>query len=197
MPDCINSTIRNGNHSILSTVFWGFATSGFASSKAHKPEAKTRNRIATPEIIHILDFFIIIQIYPAKCRLARFFAILSTIYVDNSLLWFYNNLGVSFMKSHSEYLWFNTKTRRDFINITPKIEESLRKSGVKEGFCLVNAMHITASVFVNDDESGLHKDFDRWLEGLAPHAPTSEYNHNLTGEDNADAHLKSHTSNVT
>ncbi|MBL7156769.1 MAG: YjbQ family protein [Candidatus Omnitrophica bacterium] len=94
------------------------------------------------------------------------------------------------MKSHSEYLWFNTKTRRDFINITPKIEESLRKSGVKEGFCLVNAMHITASVFVNDDESGLHKDFDRWLEGLAPHAPTSEYNHNLTGEDNADAHLK-------
>ena len=93
------------------------------------------------------------------------------------------------MKLLTEYLWFNTKTRRAYINITPKIEELVRKSGVKEGLCLVNAMHITASVFINDDERGLHYDFDRWLEKLAPHEPTSQYNHN-NGEDNADAHLK-------
>ncbi|UCG35798.1 MAG: YjbQ family protein [Candidatus Omnitrophota bacterium] len=93
------------------------------------------------------------------------------------------------MKSLTEQLWFNTKTRRAFINITPKIEELVKKSGVKEGLCLVNAMHITASVFINDDESGLHRDFDRWLEKLAPYAPTSQYDHN-NGEDNADAHLK-------
>lgn len=93
------------------------------------------------------------------------------------------------MKSLREYLWFHTKTRRAFINITPQIEELVEKSGVKEGLCLVNAMHITASVFINDDESGLHKDFDDWLEGLAPHEPVSKYRHN-NGEDNADAHLK-------
>ena len=93
------------------------------------------------------------------------------------------------MKSLTEYLWFNTKTRRAYINITPKIKELVRKSGIKEGLCLVNAMHITASVFINDDERGLHYDFDRWLEKLAPHEPTSQYNHN-NGEDNADAHLK-------
>lgn len=93
------------------------------------------------------------------------------------------------MKSLTEHLWFNTETRRAFLNITPKIEELVKRSGVKEGLCLVNAMHITASVFINDDESGLHRDFDRWLEKLAPYAPTSQYDHN-NGEDNADAHLK-------
>ena len=93
------------------------------------------------------------------------------------------------MKSLTEQLWFDTKTRRAFLNITPKIEELVKRSGVKEGLCLVNAMHITASVFINDDESGLHRDFDRWLEKLAPYAPTSQYDHN-NGEDNADAHLK-------
>ena len=94
------------------------------------------------------------------------------------------------MKSFTEYLWFNTKTKRAYINITPQIEDLIRKSQVREGLCLVNAMHITASVFINDDEDGLLKDFDKWLEKLAPHEPTSAYNHNLTGEDNADAHLK-------
>ncbi len=93
------------------------------------------------------------------------------------------------MKSLTEQLWFNTETRRAFLNITSKIEELVKRSGVKEGLCLVNAMHITASVFINDDESGLHRDFDRWLEKLAPYAPTSQYDHN-NGEDNADAHLK-------
>ena len=93
------------------------------------------------------------------------------------------------MKSLREYLWFNTKTRRAYINITPKIEELVQKSGIKEGLCLVNAMHITASVFINDDESGLHRDFDKWLEALAPYEPVSQYDHN-NGEDNADAHLK-------
>ena len=94
------------------------------------------------------------------------------------------------MKAYTEHLWFNTRNKREFINITPQVEEILRKSGVKEGLCLVNAMHITASVFINDDERGLHKDFDKWLEKLAPYTPISQYNHNLTGEDNADAHLK-------
>jgi len=94
------------------------------------------------------------------------------------------------MKSFTEHLVFNTKSRQEFINITPQIEGLLKKSGVKEGLCLVNAMHITASVFINDNESGLHKDFDKWLEKLAPYEPTSQYNHNLTGEDNAGAHLK-------
>jgi len=93
------------------------------------------------------------------------------------------------MRVLTEYLWFNTRKRREFINITPQIEELVRKSGVKEGICLVNAMHITASVFINDDEKGLHSDFDRWLEKLAPYAPVSQYAHN-NGEDNADAHLK-------
>lgn len=93
------------------------------------------------------------------------------------------------MRSLTQDLWFNTKTKRAFINITDKIEELLKKSGVKEGLCLVNAMHITASVFINDDESGLHHDFDAWLEKLAPHEPVSQYRHN-NGEDNADAHLK-------
>jgi secondary thiamine-phosphate synthase enzyme len=94
------------------------------------------------------------------------------------------------MKSHREELWFETKTRRAFVNITPQVEVALRKSGIREGLCLVNAMHISASVFVNDDERGLHADFERWLEGLAPHEPTSQWRHNDTGEDNADAHLK-------
>lgn len=94
------------------------------------------------------------------------------------------------MKSLTEYLLFSTEKRREFINITPQVEELVRKSGVKEGLCLVNAMHITASVFINDNERGLHQDFEEWLENLAPHEPVSNYRHNLTGEDNADAHLK-------
>ncbi|MGQ9618915.1 MAG: secondary thiamine-phosphate synthase enzyme YjbQ [Candidatus Aminicenantia bacterium] len=93
------------------------------------------------------------------------------------------------MKSFTEYLWFNTKNRREFINITEKVEEIIRKSGIKEGICLVNAMHITSSVFINDDEAGLLADFAEWLERLAP-TDVSKYRHNLTGEDNADAHLK-------
>jgi len=94
------------------------------------------------------------------------------------------------MKSYRKELWFNLPTRRAFINITPQVEEALEESGIKEGLVLVNAMHITASVFINDDESGLHQDFDDWLEELAPHGPISRYRHNRTGEDNADAHLK-------
>jgi|SRR3989338_1184434 len=94
------------------------------------------------------------------------------------------------MKSFTEYLYFNTRSKREFINITDTIQECIRKSSIKEGLCLINAMHITASVFINDDEKGLHRDFDKWLEGLAPHEPISRYSHNLTGEDNADAHLK-------
>ena len=93
------------------------------------------------------------------------------------------------MKSLTEYLFFHAKSRREFFNITPQVAGLVKKSGVKEGLCLVNAMHITASVFINDDESGLHNDYERWLEKLAPHAPTSQYDHN-NGEDNADAHLK-------
>ena len=94
------------------------------------------------------------------------------------------------MKSLTEELWFDVPTRRAFINITPQVEELVQKSGVAEGLCLVNAMHITASVFINDDESGLHADYERWLEELAPHEPVDHYRHNDTGEDNADAHLK-------
>ncbi len=94
------------------------------------------------------------------------------------------------MKSLTEHLVFNVDQRREYINITPKVEELVRNSGVQEGLCLVNAMHITASVYINDDESGLLQDYDDWLEGLAPHAPTSRYRHNRTGEDNGDAHLK-------
>lgn len=93
------------------------------------------------------------------------------------------------MKSFTDYLWLNTKQRQEFINITPQVEEAVVKSGIKEGLCLVNAMHITSSVFINDDESGLHRDFSKWLEGLAPY-DRDKYQHNLTGEDNADAHLK-------
>ncbi|MGQ9589298.1 MAG: secondary thiamine-phosphate synthase enzyme YjbQ [Planctomycetota bacterium] len=94
------------------------------------------------------------------------------------------------MKSLTEYLAFEVPKRRGFVNITPQVEALVEKSGVREGLCLVNAMHITASVFVNDNESGLLQDYEEWLERLAPHAPTSRYRHNLTGEDNADAHLK-------
>jgi len=93
------------------------------------------------------------------------------------------------MKSYRKELWFNTRGRREFINITPEVEQCLRESGVKEGFVLCNAMHITASVFINDDESGLHNDFEVWLEKLAPEKPYSQYRHNGF-EDNADAHLK-------
>jgi len=93
------------------------------------------------------------------------------------------------MKSFRKELWFNVPTRRAFINITSQVEDCLHESGIKEGLALVNAMHITASVFINDDESGLHEDFAVWLERLAPHAPVSQYRHN-NGEDNGDAHLK-------
>jgi len=94
------------------------------------------------------------------------------------------------MKSYHKELWFNIPERMDFINITPDVEAALRESGIREGLCLVNAMHITASVFINDDESGLHHDYKRWLEELAPHAPIERYQHNRTGEDNGDAHHK-------
>ncbi|HHX39523.1 MAG TPA: YjbQ family protein [Armatimonadetes bacterium] len=94
------------------------------------------------------------------------------------------------MKSYREELWFNVPQRRAFINITPQVEECLRKSGIREGLLLCNAMHITASVFINDDERGLHHDYEEWLESLAPHEPISRYQHNRTGEDNGDAHLK-------
>jgi secondary thiamine-phosphate synthase enzyme len=94
------------------------------------------------------------------------------------------------VKSLSEHLWLEVPGRRGFVNITDTVAGLVRKSGVQEGLCLVNAMHITASVFINDNESGLHHDYEVWLEKLAPHAPTSQYEHNRTGEDNADAHLK-------
>jgi len=94
------------------------------------------------------------------------------------------------MKALTEHLWFDVPNRRDYINITDKVEELVKKSGVREGLVLVNAMHITASVYINDAESGLLQDYDDWLEQLAPHEPTSQYRHNRTGEDNADAHLK-------
>jgi len=94
------------------------------------------------------------------------------------------------MKSWRHEITIETKSRRAYVNITPEVEKALRASGIREGLCLVNPMHISASVFVNDDERGLHADFERWLEGLAPHAPTEQWRHNDTGEDNADAHLK-------
>ncbi|PIR20837.1 MAG: secondary thiamine-phosphate synthase enzyme [Deltaproteobacteria bacterium CG11_big_fil_rev_8_21_14_0_20_47_16] len=94
------------------------------------------------------------------------------------------------MKSYRKELWFNIPSRCGFVNITSDVEKCLKESGVQEGLVLVNAMHITASVFINDDERGLHHDYDKWLEKLAPHAPTDQYRHNDTGEDNADAHMK-------
>ena len=94
------------------------------------------------------------------------------------------------MKSSTEYLTFKTNSRRAFVNITSDVEKLVLKSRVKEGLCLINAMHITASVFINDNESGLHYDYEKWLEELAPHEPINHYHHNNTGEDNADAHLK-------
>ncbi len=93
------------------------------------------------------------------------------------------------MKSYRKELWFNTKKKREYINITPEVEKALKESGIKEGLCLVNAMHITASVYINDDEPGLINDFDRWLEKYAPHEPVKQYEHNIF-EDNADAHIK-------
>ena len=94
------------------------------------------------------------------------------------------------MESYKKELWFNAPERVSFINITNQVEDALSESGIKEGLCLINAMHITASVFINDNERGLHEDYKRWLEELAPHEPTSQYLHNRTGEDNGDAHLK-------
>ena len=101
-----------------------------------------------------------------------------------------NNFERSSMKTYQKELWFNTKERMDFINITAQIRECLSESQIKEGLLLVNAMHISASVFINDDEPGLHHDYKKWLESLAPHEPISQYRHNDTGEDNADAHIK-------
>ncbi len=94
------------------------------------------------------------------------------------------------MRSYRKELWLNLPTRRGFVNITPQVDEALRESGIQEGLCLVNPMHITASVFINDDEGGLHRDYETWLEQIAPHEPVSHYEHNRTGEDNADAHIK-------
>jgi secondary thiamine-phosphate synthase enzyme len=94
------------------------------------------------------------------------------------------------MKSYRKELWFNTPHRVDLINITPEVEDALSESRIQEGLCLINAMHITASVFINDDEAGLHRDYKEWLENMAPHEPISQYRHNDTGEDNADAHIK-------
>lgn len=94
------------------------------------------------------------------------------------------------MKSYRKELWMNVPSRRAFINITPHVEACLRESGIREGLALINAMHISASVFINDDEPGLHHDFEQWLEKMAPHAPIRQYRHNDTGEDNADAHIK-------
>jgi secondary thiamine-phosphate synthase enzyme len=94
------------------------------------------------------------------------------------------------MKSYRKELWFNVRGRRGFVNITDEVQNCLAESGIKEGLVLCNAMHITASVFINDNERGLHEDFDKWLEKLAPHEPISNYRHNMTGEDNGDAHLK-------
>ena len=94
------------------------------------------------------------------------------------------------MTSYRQELWFNVPARRAFVNITSQVEEALRASGIREGLCLINAMHITASVFINDDEGGLLADYEEWLEGLAPHEPVDHYRHNRTGEDNGDAHLK-------
>jgi secondary thiamine-phosphate synthase enzyme len=94
------------------------------------------------------------------------------------------------MKSYRKELWFQVPTRRELVHITGEVEKAVTDSGIKEGLCLVNAMHITASVFINDNESGLHQDYEKWLEKLAPHEPVSQYQHNRTGEDNGDAHLK-------
>ena len=94
------------------------------------------------------------------------------------------------MKSYRKELWFHIPSRRGFVNITSQVEEAIRESGIKEGMVLVNAMHISASVFINDDEHGLHQDYEKWLEKLAPHDPVDQYRHNDTGEDNADAHMK-------
>lgn len=94
------------------------------------------------------------------------------------------------MKYKTEYIDLKTNLRREFVNITQQVRKTVDESGVKEGLCLVNSMHISSSIFINDNETGLHKDFDKWLEQLAPHSPVSQYRHNDTGEDNADAHLK-------
>jgi secondary thiamine-phosphate synthase enzyme len=98
--------------------------------------------------------------------------------------------GNTALRSYRKELWFNVPGRRGFVNITPQVENAVAESGVREGLCLVNAMHITASVFINDDESGLHQDYEKWLEAIAPHEPVRQYQHNRTGEDNADAHMK-------
>ena len=109
---------------------------------------------------------------------------------EPALNFYDDKIFIDVVKSFTEYLTYNVPSRRGFVNITPDVKKIVQKSGVKEGLCLVNAMHITASVFINDNESGLHQDYEKWLEKIAPHEPTSKYEHNKTGEDNADAHLK-------
>jgi secondary thiamine-phosphate synthase enzyme len=124
--------------------------------------------------------------YLNACSKNRKLLLFSLCFIPN---WMQKEESKDFMKSYRKELWFEVPTRRAFINITPDIEKCLSESGIKEGLVLVNAMHITASVFINDDEPGLHHDYDLWLEKLAPHEPVSQYRHN-NGEDNADAHLK-------
>ncbi len=99
-------------------------------------------------------------------------------------------MGLRGMKFKTDYLLFNTPSKFQLLNITPLVEKTLKESGIKEGLCLVNSMHISSSIFINDDEVGLHRDFQKWLEKLAPHEPIGQYSHNETGEENADAHLK-------
>jgi secondary thiamine-phosphate synthase enzyme len=110
--------------------------------------------------------------------------------IDGAINLVFSTTEALAMKSYRKELWFQLPARRGFVNITPEVAACLKESGIVEGICLVNAMHITASVFINDDEPGLHQDYEQWLEGLAPHEPVSRYRHNRTGEDNGDAHLK-------
>ena len=125
-----------------------------------------------------------------KSQAGLFFARVRRTCWRNRLQFFAPPRQFAGMKSLTEQLWFEVPGRRGFVNITDTVEQLVHKSGVKEGLCLVNAMHITASVFINDAESGLLHDYEVWLEKLAPHAPTAQYHHNRTGEDNADAHMK-------
>jgi secondary thiamine-phosphate synthase enzyme len=157
--------------------------SRFTSSSRKKEKL---NAAAPP--ISLPDTFLLVQSFDHGACSAN--AALSWAANEPNIIYHEQKWACQFLKSLTEHLWFEVPERRGFINITPKIAELVSQSGVREGLCLVNAMHITASVFINDDESGLHHDYEVWLEKLAPHAPTSAYRHNRTGEDNADAHLK-------
>lgn len=128
-------------------------------------------------------------VYQINDRLVNVF---NDVILEAGVIFWYNDAAFEIpnMKSYRKELWFNVPSRRAFINITPEVLECLKESGIQEGLLLCNAMHITASVFINDDEPGLHQDYDAWLERLASHEPVSRYRHNRTGEDNGDAHLK-------